>query len=61
VRTTRLAQSDDQLFTNATVFGAKWNFAGAWLLNANVLVPVGPNGLQADYSPSVALEYSFGR
>lgn len=61
VRTTRLAQADEQLLTNATAFGAKWNFAGAWLLNASVLLPIGDRGLQADYSPSIALEYAFGR
>jgi hypothetical protein len=61
VRTTRLNQDDQQLVTTATVVGVKWNVAGAWLLNANVLVPVGSRGLQADYSPSVALEYAFGR
>lgn len=61
VRTTRLGQSGDRLVTNATVLGVKWNVAGAWLLNANVLVPLGSRGLQAEYSPSVALEYAFGR
>ncbi len=61
VRTTRLGQTGDRLVTTATVVGVKWNIAGAWLLNANVLVPMGSRGLQAEYSPSVALEYAFGR
>lgn len=61
VETTRLAQAEGRLTTGAAVLGVKWNFAGAWLLGANVLAPVGSRGLQADYSPSVALEYAFGR
>lgn len=61
VHTTRLAQEDGRLLTGAAVLGVKWNVAGAWLLGANVLAPLGSRGLQADYSPSVALEYTFGR
>lgn len=61
VRTTRLTQDGSTLRTAASVAGFKWNFAGAWLLNANVLMPIGDRGLQADYAPAVSLEYAFGR
>lgn len=61
VRTLRLGQSDEATRTLATVVGLKWNVTGAWLLNANVLVPVGDRGLQSGPAPSVALEYAFGR
>lgn len=61
VRTLRLGTTGDDLRTLAAVAGLKWNITGAWLLNANVLVPMGSRGLRADVAPAVALEYAFGR
>ena len=61
VDTIRLGQGTGNLMTTASVAGFKWNFGGAWLLNANVLVPLGDRGLQGSWSPSVSLEYAFGR
>ena len=61
VRTMRLAPDDSSLLTSAGVAGFKWNFAGNWLLNANVLVPITDRGLRADYAPALSLEYTFGR
>ncbi len=61
VNTIRLGQADGDLQTTAAVAGFKWNIAGAWLLNANVLVPLGSRGLQATWAPAVSLEYAFGR
>jgi hypothetical protein len=57
----RLAPDDSSLLTSAGVAGVKWNFAGNWLLNANVLVPITDRGLRVDYAPAVSLEYAFGR
>lgn len=61
VNTIRLGQAEGNLQTTATVAGFKWNVGGAWLLNANVLVPLGSRGLQAQWAPAVSLEYAFGR
>ncbi len=61
VQTLRLAADDSSQLTSAAVAGFKWNLAGNWLLNANVLVPIGDRGLQADVAPAVSLEYAFGR
>jgi hypothetical protein len=61
VDTIRLGQADANLQSTATVAGFKWNIAGSWLLNANVLVPLGSRGLQAEWAPAVSLEYAFGR
>jgi hypothetical protein len=61
VDTIRLGQAEGDLRTSATVAGFKWNVGGAWLLNANVLVPLGSRGLQTPWTPAVSLEYAFGR
>jgi hypothetical protein len=41
--------------------GIKWNVAATWLVSAMVLRPVTSTGLTATVSPSVVMEYSFGR
>jgi hypothetical protein len=61
VRTTRLAADDSSLITAAAVAGFKWNVAGNWLLNANVLMPITDRGLRVDYAPAISVEYAFGR
>lgn len=61
VLTTRLLPGGDDETTAFTVAGFKWNLGGAWLLHANVLVPLLDNGLTAPLTPTVALDYSFAR
>ena len=41
--------------------GVRWNVGGAWLLNANLLVPVTDAGLTARVVPTIALDYAIGR
>ena len=41
------------------VFGAKWNVAGAVLLSANVAHPLTSAGLNARWTTTFALDYSF--
>jgi Putative MetA-pathway of phenol degradation len=43
------------------IAGFKWNPAGTWLLSANVVRPLTTTGLNAAWTPSVTLDYSFGR
>lgn len=45
----------------AAAFGMKWNLAAAWLLRANVVVPLNDAGLTAKFVPSIAIEYNGGR
>ena len=60
VDTIRLLPIDTGTMTGMAVAGFKWNVAGRWLVNANVLVPVTDRGLRAKYVPAIALDYSFG-
>jgi hypothetical protein len=41
--------------------GFKWNPASTWLLTAYVVRPLTTTGLNALWTPSVTLDYSFGR
>jgi hypothetical protein len=61
VLTTRLLPGGDDETMAFTVAGFKWNVGGAWLLHANVLMPLVENGLTARFTPTVALDYSFAR
>jgi hypothetical protein len=60
VDTIRLLPSGTGTMTGMAVAGFKWNVAGRWLVNANVLLPVTDRGLRARIVPAVALDYSFG-
>ena len=60
VDTIRLLPVATGTTTGVAVAGFKWNVAGRWLVNANVLVPVTDRGLRARIIPAVALDYSFG-
>ena len=60
VNSIRLLPTDPGTMTGMAVAGFKWNVAGRWLLNANVLMPVTDRGLRARVIPAVALDYSFG-
>jgi len=60
VETLRLVPAGDST-TALGALGVKWNLGSAWLLRANVVVPLTDAGLTAPLIPSVAFEYNFGR
>ena len=60
VDTIRLLPTATGTMTGMAVAGFKWNVAGRWLINANVLLPVTDRGLRARIIPAIALDYSFG-
>lgn len=60
VDTIRLLPTATGTMTGVAVAGFKWNVAGRWLVNANVLLPVTDRGLRARVIPAIALDYSFG-
>ncbi len=61
VDTLRLLPVGDVTVTTVVAGGVKWNLAEAWLLNANVVLPVGNGGLTARIMPTVALEWAVGK
>ena len=61
VETVRLTGVAEATYRALAVAGVKWNVAGTWLVSANVLKPMTVAGLTANLTPSVVVEYSFGR
>ena len=61
VDTTRLMPIGEDQMSTIAVAGFKWNLAGTWLLQGNVLVPLTDSGLTTRYVPMIALDYSFTR
>jgi Putative MetA-pathway of phenol degradation len=61
VDTVRLASTGLATDSLTAIAGFKWNPAATWLLSANVVRPLTTTGLNASWTPSVTLEYSFGR
>jgi hypothetical protein len=61
VLTTRLVPGGEDETTAFTVAGFKWNVGGTWLLQGHVIIPLSENGLTARITPTIALDYSFGR
>jgi hypothetical protein len=61
VDTMRLMPAADTQFSTLAVAGFKWNVAGTWLLQGNVLFPLTDSGLTARYTPMISLDYSFTR
>ena len=61
VTTTRLVPTGEDQSTAFGVAGVKWNVSGTWLVHANVLVPMTDSGLTTTVTPTLALDYSFGR
>jgi hypothetical protein len=61
VTTTRLMPVGDDATAAFVVGGFKWNPSGAWLVHANVMVPLTDAGLTAGVTPTIALDYSFTR
>jgi hypothetical protein len=44
-----------------SAFGLKWNLAGGYMLNGNILVSLTDSGLTARVVPSITLDYTFAR
>jgi hypothetical protein len=61
VDTLRLVTQPGSTHTAAGVIGAKWNVAGTWLVNGNVLFPLNDNGLRARPVLIVGVDVAFGR
>jgi hypothetical protein len=61
VNTMRLIPGGEDQTTAFAVTGFKWNLGGTWLLHGHVLWPVTDAGLNARFTPTVALDYSFTR
>ena len=59
VKTSLLAATTATSHRLAAVLGVKWNVAGAWLLNANVLHALTDVGFTTRWSPSVTFDYFF--
>jgi hypothetical protein len=47
--------------TGFSAVGFKWNAGGGWLVQSHVLFPMMNNGLTAPFTPTFAIDYSFGR
>jgi hypothetical protein len=58
IRLTQVGQGAERV---AALGGFKWNLVGTWLLSAYILRPVTSTGLNAQWVPSLTLDYSFGR
>jgi hypothetical protein len=56
IRLTGVPQTTNRL---VAVGGVKWNVDGGWIVSANVLWPVTESGLNAQWTPIVAFDYSF--
>jgi hypothetical protein len=61
VDTIRLGSAGNGANIVTAVAGFKWNFASTWLVNVSVVRPMTSAGLTAQWVPSVAVDYSFGR
>ena len=57
--TLRWMSGNRAITSSALAAGARWNVAGPWLLNANVLINVANDGLAARLTPGVSLGYYF--
>jgi hypothetical protein len=61
VETIRLSGTDEATNRLVAIGGLKWNVASSLLLNLNVLVPLSRAGLSTNWTPTLTLDYSFGR
>ncbi|MEO7192391.1 MAG: transporter [Vicinamibacterales bacterium] len=61
VDTIRLSSVSRDTNRVLAVVGVKWNVAGTWLVDAHAQRSLTSAGLNAGWSPSVTLDYSFGR
>jgi hypothetical protein len=58
IRLTGVEQTTDRA---VAVAGVKWNVGGAWLVTANVRRALTEVGLNAEWVPTVTVDYAFGR
>jgi hypothetical protein len=61
IETIRLTASEEWTTRLDAVAGLRWNFAGPWVLSANVMRPLTSRGLTARWVPAFSLDYSVGR
>jgi hypothetical protein len=61
VDTIRLTGVDQTTNRVLAVAGIKWNVAGAWLVTANVRRALTEVGLNAEWVPTLTVDYAFGR
>lgn len=61
IQTIRLSSTDEATNRLVGIGGMKWNVASSWLLNVNVLFPLSQAGLVTNVTPTVTMDYSFGR
>jgi hypothetical protein len=61
VDTVRLGSAELGTERLIAIAGFKWNPAATWLLSGSVVRPLTTTGLNAAWTPSVTLDYSFGR
>jgi hypothetical protein len=61
VETTRLVPGGDDVTTGFSAIGFKWNVGSQWLLNTHIVIPVSENGLTARVTPTIAVDYAFGK
>ncbi len=61
VDTIRLTSTNQSTTRLSVVAGCRWNVGGRWLLSASVLRPITTVGLNAQWMPTVTVDYSFGR
>jgi hypothetical protein len=60
VDTVRLGSAELGADRLIAIAGFKWNPAATWLLSGSVARPLTTTGLNAVWTPSVTLDYSFG-
>jgi hypothetical protein len=61
VETIRLTGVPQALTRVIALGGVKWNVASTWLVSANVMKPLTSAGLNAEWVPSITVDYAFGR
>jgi hypothetical protein len=58
--TLRWVTSDRGVIATSLAAGARWNVAGPWLVNGNVLINLSSGGLRSRLTPAISLDYDFG-
>lgn len=61
LETMRWLAVEEGLTTTSVVLGAKWNLAGNWLINSNILIRLNDSGLRARVTPTISLDFDFQR
>ena len=61
IETMRWLPAEGGIHTAFLVTGVKWNLSRTWLLNTHVLTRLTETGLRARFTPSLSLDYAFGR